>query len=296
MSHLSLETIARLVDEQPSALDNAHLEACATCRAELQAMRADVAALGALDDADTRDAFPGMRPAAESWNAIEARLEAEGLLRARTDIVPIRRRTWSPLARAAAVAAVFLGGTVVGHALNGSSNATSGTVATNTATPSQSAGAVSGSANGSGAVVPGSAVAGNNPSAAASAASQSMPQQSIGAQLPSQPPRSVRLASTGNATHVRDTGADKTDDASLRTLRDAEDKYFSALKNYSAKAGTETSDPNARLAALEGIVLTTGAALTQSPTDPVINGYHLTALAQRDAMLKQIKATPAKSW
>ena len=38
------------------------------------------------------------------------------------------------------------------------------------------------------------------------------------------------------------------------------------------------------------------AALAQAPTDPVINGYHLTALAQRDAMLKQIRATPATSW
>jgi hypothetical protein len=43
-------------------------------------------------------------------------------------------------------------------------------------------------------------------------------------------------------------------------------------------------------------VITTRAALGQAPTDPVINGYHLTALAQRDAMLKQIKTTPATSW
>src|SRR4051812_16178073 len=120
MSHLSLETIARLVDEQPGALDNAHLEACATCRAELQSMRDDIATLGTLAD---------IAPADEAWDAIETRLEAEGLLRARTDIVPLRRRVWSPLARAAAIAAVFIGGTVVGHSLNGSSNATSGTLA-----------------------------------------------------------------------------------------------------------------------------------------------------------------------
>ena len=43
-----------------------------------------------------------------------------------------------------------------------------------------------------------------------------------------------------------------------------------------------------RLAALEGIVLMTGAALSEAPADPVINGYHLTALEQRDALLRQI--------
>ena len=34
-------------------------------------------------------------------------------------------------------------------------------------------------------------------------------------------------------------------------------------------------------------MLTTRAALGQSPADPVINGYHLTALAQRNATIKQ---------
>ena len=52
-------------------------------------------------------------------------------------------------------------------------------------------------------------------------------------------------------------------------------------------------DPVNRLAALEGIVLTTRAALNEAPADPVINGYHLTALEQRDAILRQIQAQPA---
>ena len=48
-------------------------------------------------------------------------------------------------------------------------------------------------------------------------------------------------------------------------------------------------DPLNRLAVLEGIVLTTGAALREAPADPVINNYHLTALGQREALIRQIE-------
>src|SRR5690606_18139253 len=72
-------------------------------------------------------------------------------------------------------------------------------------------------------------------------------------------------------------------------LQQAEAYYNAALVNY-ARAGGDLpgSDPVSRLAALEGIVLTTRAALNESPADPVINGYHLTALEQRDALLRRI--------
>jgi hypothetical protein len=48
--------------------------------------------------------------------------------------------------------------------------------------------------------------------------------------------------------------------------------------------------PAARLAALEGILLSTGAALEAAPADPMINGYYLSAIGQREAMLRQIAA------
>jgi hypothetical protein len=74
-------------------------------------------------------------------------------------------------------------------------------------------------------------------------------------------------------------------------LRDAEAQYVSLLTEYSQATGTaQTGDPLNRLAALEGIVLTTRAALEEAPADPVINGYHLSALGQRDAILRQIDA------
>lgn len=76
-------------------------------------------------------------------------------------------------------------------------------------------------------------------------------------------------------------------------LRLAESEYLAALTEYAA--GTDpgkSSDPAARLAALEGIVLTTRAALDQAPADPLINGYHLAALGERNAMLRQISIIP----
>jgi hypothetical protein len=270
MSHLSLETIARLVDEQPSALDSAHLDACAKCRAELVSMREDVASLAAL---------PDMTPSPDAWRDIEARLEAEGLLRAKRDIIPIRSRSYVPLARAAAVAVIFVGGALVGRTM-----ASAGPRGIDTRTADANAANTSTQAP---------VTASNATSDVTAPTPETALPPAPGATESS---RSVQLASTGNAQRGGDSADNAAGDGSLRELRAAEDKYFSALSRYSEKEGTETADPNARLAALEGIVLTTRAALAQAPTDPVINGYHLTALAQRDAMLKQIKANPAKSW
>jgi hypothetical protein len=46
-----------------------------------------------------------------------------------------------------------------------------------------------------------------------------------------------------------------------------------------------------RLAVLQAIVLTTGAALREAPGDALINRYHLAALTQRDALLGQTQRT-----
>lgn len=76
-----------------------------------------------------------------------------------------------------------------------------------------------------------------------------------------------------------------------QALRAAEATYLAAMARYAELIGVAPqTNPAARLAALEGIVVTTRAALHQAPADPVINGYHLSALAQRDAMLRQIAA------
>jgi hypothetical protein len=51
------------------------------------------------------------------------------------------------------------------------------------------------------------------------------------------------------------------------------------------------TNPAARLAALEGIMLSTRAALEAAPADPMLNGYYLNAVGERDAVLRQIAQT-----
>jgi hypothetical protein len=73
-----------------------------------------------------------------------------------------------------------------------------------------------------------------------------------------------------------------------RNVEAASELFMDALDRYMASSGTTAGDPVARLAALDNIVLTTAEALHEAPADPVINGYHLSALAQRDAVLRQL--------
>jgi hypothetical protein len=89
---------------------------------------------------------------------------------------------------------------------------------------------------------------------------------------------------------------DRVEDAE-QALRATEASYLAAMIRYAELTGGGSErDAVARLAALEGIVLTTRAALRQAPADPVINGYHLAAVAQRDAMLREIAADDDDNW
>ncbi|HEX6065958.1 MAG TPA: hypothetical protein VFZ04_17115, partial [Longimicrobiales bacterium] len=95
MSHLTLETLARLIDETPDPTENGHLDNCKQCREELESMRADAAALRSLEDPE---------PPLVQWIRLEQRLEREGLM----------KRTWrwqATMLRAAAAVVIFvLGG------------------------------------------------------------------------------------------------------------------------------------------------------------------------------------------
>jgi hypothetical protein len=109
-----------------------------------------------------------------------------------------------------------------------------------------------------------------------------------------QPRKDVTFASS-NAP-VRPT-LPRTMEEAAAQLRQTEELYLTALTRYAELATqSEAGDPIARLAALQSIVMTTQAALNQAPTDPVINGYHLTALAQRDATLRQVAAATSDRW
>ncbi len=55
--------------------------------------------------------------------------------------------------------------------------------------------------------------------------------------------------------------------------------------------GSLASSPTAvrsRLAALDQVITTTREAMSQAPHDPVINGYYLTTLGQREATIQQL--------
>ena len=71
MERLTLETLARLVDEAPTAEEQALLDADASAQRELEALRAQKNALAAL---------PSMLPA-EAWVGVKARLLELGLIR-----------------------------------------------------------------------------------------------------------------------------------------------------------------------------------------------------------------------
>lgn len=242
MTHLTLETLARLVDDAPDPTENGHLDICETCRAELEALRADAAALRALPDPE---------PPIAAWLALEQRLGREGL---------VSKRNWTvTIMQMAAVLAMFVLGSVVG-----------GTFVSRRA--------------------PQVAAVSQQPVPMTTAAVASQP-------VITDTPRSAAvMASTAVTPAPMTVGPAATAEEAVARLRDAETAYLAALSRFSDFNGrTESTDPLARLAALESIVATTRAALGQAPADPVINGYHLTAVAQRDATLRQLSAS-GQTW
>ncbi len=228
MPHLSIETLARLVEESADSHEAEHLEACELCRNELEGLRADAAELSRL---------PEIEPPSTQWLALEQRLTAEGLLRPQPRAWQ-RNRAWArPLLQMAAAVLIFIAGSYAAPFVARVSP---------TFTTRQIADAGQGT-------------------------------------------RTVStVANTSPAANAQDAAL---------AVRDAEQIYLSALTRYAELAGrTETTNPVARLAALESIVLTTRAALGQAPADPVINGYHLTALAQREATIKQLASKSKETW
>lgn len=106
MERLSLEQLARLVDERPTPEEKAMLDADPGLRQELDALRAQK---GALRD------LPAMVPPPDSWPELEDKLVAEGLIRgSRRD--PAFWRKWT---RIAAGLVLFTGGTAFGWAAGG---------------------------------------------------------------------------------------------------------------------------------------------------------------------------------
>lgn len=142
MEHLTIETLARLVDEPPTTDEAEHLAACDACTAELEGLRQQTAALGELAD---------LRAPRGAWDTLEARLVSEGLVRRGNGLDRIGT---TPLwMRVAAALVLFLGGTGLGatlqagpgsplNPLGGGGGDTPFTLASNAATVEQAAEAV----------------------------------------------------------------------------------------------------------------------------------------------------------
>ena len=212
MSHLTLEVLARLVDEPPMPDEAIHLNECAACRCAVDGLRAQAGALRSL-------APPA--PPAGAWERIAERVRNDGRIAAR------RRRVVTHLMRLAAAVVLVASGAGV-HAWIDSRQSGAGLVEGRESIPGAS-----------------------------------------------------RLISGRRPLTLEDAVA---------RIRAAELVYRRSLLDYSAMASPQPPrDLVARLATLDAIVLTTRTALERAPTDPVINTYHVAALAERESLLDQMR-------
>jgi hypothetical protein len=226
MGHLSTESLARIVSETARPEEREHLDSCPSCQAELRAIRWQTEALGAL---------PDLRPPTGDWEALEARLVSEGLVR--TDGHGLRRfgpRSFGWL-QAAAALILFVGGTTLGTFWTRHE--------------------------------PGGDLA------------------QIG------PPSGLELVPVGGAIQPVSSLAEAAEVVNL-----AERQYIDALVQYRQLVDAQgepslIGDPTARFAALEGIVAAGRAAVQQAPADPFVNGVLVSALAEREAILRNASLT-----
>lgn len=105
MERLTLEDLARLVDEEPTPEEQAILNRDGSARRQLEALRDQTAALKDL---------PAVLPPPDGWEQLRDRLVAAGLIRGRQRRFSSFSRKWM---QAAAAMALFAGGTGLGAAL-----------------------------------------------------------------------------------------------------------------------------------------------------------------------------------
>ena len=116
MERLSLEQLARLVDEPPTAAERAILDGDPPLRRELEALRSQTDALRHL---------PAMLPPPGGWNELEKKLLAAGLIRGRHGGPPV----WRKWLQAAAALVIFTGGTAFGWVTASTPGSPGGTAA-----------------------------------------------------------------------------------------------------------------------------------------------------------------------
>ena len=108
MEHLTHERLAALVDEPSTADESAHLATCEQCAAELEGLRDQTAALGAL---------PELMPPKGDWKVLEAELRSEGLINDPGLFQRLGLAQTPSWMKAAAAVLLFLSGTGTGVAM-----------------------------------------------------------------------------------------------------------------------------------------------------------------------------------
>ena len=271
MRHLNTEILARIADGPATEEEAAHLDACAECRAELEALERQRAAVESLP--------PPPLPA-----EIRARVEAAVLDEtARKPATSATRPYGRRALQTAAAVALFVAGGVVGASLD-EANVT---------------------------VAEREPVAGERPAVERSPATIASTESASTTPLENATPTDPRSSDEALDERpmdaalpvevARETVDGSTPRASERlladpeaALREAESRYLEAFARYVEDRGESIgADPTNRLAALEGILYTTRAALEASPEDPVLEGFYRSALVQREAMLNDVTITTA---
>lgn len=270
--HLTLEALARLLDEPPAPGEAAHLRDCLVCRREAAALREQTQALAAL----------GGAPPAHAWDELEARLRREGLIRGG----PPRRRTVGTrpgMRAAAAVALLLLGGSA-------------GALLWPERTPVPVA------------VVDGVVVTRSDE---ASVGTDPQPEEvryvatppvrdASGERLalhaePARPAAARVYSAVPEPPAVRATAREA--DRAARELLEAQAGFVAALHALAGMADPASgNDALTRLAALDRLVELTADALEAAPGDPVVNGYHLAAAAERDRLRREIERDTRIAW
>lgn len=257
MRHLTDETLARIADGPATEEERTHLTECPDCSAELEAMEEQLAAVAAL---------PPPRAPAALGDRIEAALLADRRSAANPPpALPYGR--WA--LQAAAAVALFLGGAAVGTGIDRDPTAVAERE-------------------------PAAVEAGPAGDASASFASvESVPDEPAAGAVE---PREADPAGIDRRPTVRRPAGRPLPADPEASLREAEARYVEALARYVDDRGAPSGgDPTNRLAALEGILHTTRAALVESPDDPVLEGFYRSALAQREATLSDVTITTAQA-
>jgi len=256
MQHLPTDRLAALADEAPSPEESAHLAHCAECSREVRAYESLLAMARAEGDTAGYLEMPLTR-----WDAIAAELRggargtAVPAARARRSVVPV----WAQ--RAAAAVFLLAGGIAIGR-VSASDMATS--------------------------------IARNDPPVVKPAPKPNGPKAPAPVEAAQPRPSDVRVASNSapSVDSLVPTTFASVEEARLWMQR-FEVGFQKAAAFVAARdtAGVTSADPQmyrARLAALDRAGRVMRDALRDAPEDPVINGYYLTTLGQREATLRQI--------